>query len=214
MIVEHRFSANACQTWAPTQRVLPPSSKDLPDDPSAVRPDVEVIALDEPQTQAELIETFRSISETTHRDTGHGHRAVHAKSHALLSGTLRVLDGLSPDYAQGIFATLRSYEALMRISANAGDVLPDTISLQRGFAIKVLDVDGERLPGSQGTRTQDFLMANGVAFPTAGPKAFLQTLKLLAATTDKIVTLKEVISAVFRTLEKGWRRWADTAPCC
>ncbi|WP_206239964.1 catalase family protein [Novosphingobium terrae] len=171
--------------------------------PLPFSPDVEVVELDEPQTQAELIEAFRKISETTHQDTGHGFRAVHAKSHALLSGQLRVLAALPPEFAQGIFATERDYDVLLRISTNAGDVLPDTISLQRGFAIKVLDVDGERLPGSQDARTQDFLMANGAAFPSAGPKPFLQSLKLLAATTDKLVTMKEVISAAFRTIEKG-----------
>jgi len=171
--------------------------------PVLYSPDVEVLQTDEPEIQAKLIEVFRSISETTHRDHGHGYRAVHAKSHALLSGKLRVLGGLPAEYAQGIFASPRSHDVLLRVSTNAGDVLPDTISLQRGMAIKVLDVDGERLPNSLGDRTQDFVLANGVAFAAAGPGPFLQNLKLLAATTDKYETFKEVISAVFRTLEKG-----------
>lgn len=171
--------------------------------PIRYRPDVETIEADEAETQAELIKAFRSIIETTHRDYGHGFRAVHAKSHALLAGEMQVLDGLPPEYAQGIFAAPGTYETLLRISTNAGDPLPDSISLQRGIAIKVIGVEGERLPGSEGDQTQDFVLANGVAFPAPGPKAFLGNLKLLAATTDKVETTKKVISAVFRTMEKS-----------
>lgn len=167
------------------------------------RPDVETVEADEAETQAELIKAFRSIIETTHRDYGHGFRAVHAKSHALLQGEIRILDGLPPELAQGIFARPATHEVLLRISTNAGDPLPDSISLQRGIGIKVLGVEGERLPGSEGDTTQDFVLANGVAFPAPGPKPFLMNLKALAATTDKVETTKKVISAVFRTLEKG-----------
>jgi hypothetical protein len=172
-------------------------------EPVPYRPDVETIEPDEADTQAELIKVFRSIIETTHRDYGHGFRAVHAKSHALLEGEMRVLDDLPPEYAQGIFATGRTYQTLLRISTNAGDPLPDTISLQRGIAIKVLGVEGERLEGSEDASTQDFVLANGVAFPVPGPKPFVMNLKMLAATTDKIETTKKAISAVFRTMEKG-----------
>lgn len=127
---------------------------------------------------------------------------MHAKSHALLEGELRVLSGLPLEYAQGLFAEPRTYRALLRISTIAGDPLPDSISLQRGIAIKVLDVDGERMPGTESDRTPDFVLANGVAFPAPGPKAFLGNLKMLAATTDKIGPTQKVISAAFRTMEK------------
>lgn len=166
-------------------------------------PDVEVIAPDETKTQAELIKAFRSIIETTHRDYGYAFRAVHAKSHALLEGSLEVLPDLPSELAQGIFAVAGRRDVLLRISTNAGDPLPDTISLQRGIGIKVLGVSGDRLPGSEEASTQDFVLANGKAFPVPGPKPFLANLKMLAATTDKIETTKKVISAVFRTLEKG-----------
>lgn len=171
--------------------------------PVRYTPEVEVIDPEEPRIQAQLIEAFREISETTHRDLGHGYRAVHAKSHALLKASFSVLTGLPAEHAQGLFATPGTYDALLRVSTNAGDLLPDTISLQRGFAIKVFDVEGERLPGSAEASTQDFLLANGIAFPTAGPEPFLRTLQLLAKTTDKVEGLKKFISLVFRTLEKG-----------
>ncbi|TZG27632.1 catalase family protein [Sphingomonas montanisoli] len=171
--------------------------------PVRYTPDVETIEPDEAEVQAELIETFRSIQETTHADSGHGFRGVHAKSHALLQGSFTVLDDLPAELAQGLFATPGRHDALIRISTGAGDVLPDSISLLRGIGIKVLDVGGDRLEGSEGDSTQDFLLANGIAFPAPGPKKFLGNLKLLAKTTDKVEGLKKAVSAVFRTLEKG-----------
>lgn len=39
---------------------------------------------DEAESAESLVETMRGIIETTHRDTGHVLRSVHAKSHSLL----------------------------------------------------------------------------------------------------------------------------------
>ena len=62
-----------------------------------------------------------------------------------------------------MFAKPGEHTVFMRLSTNAGDILPDAISLPRGLALKVLDVDGERLPGAEG-RTQNFVMINGPVF--------------------------------------------------
>lgn len=78
-----------------------------------------------------------------------------------------------------------------------------TMSTQRAVAIKVMDVEGERVPGSEGATTQDFLMANGPVFGSHGPKAFLKPVKLLAATTDRAPHGKEILSAVLRGAEKA-----------
>lgn len=171
--------------------------------PVRYMPDVERIDADEAQVNEELAETFRTIIETTHKDLAHGFRGVHAKSHALLKAEFRVLDGLPAYYAQGLFARPGTYDALVRLSTGAGDVLPDAVSLLRGIGVKIIGVEGDRLEGSEGATTQDFLMANGKAFPAPGPKKFLGNLKLLAKTTDKVEGLKKAVSAVFRTLEKG-----------
>ncbi|HUD95060.1 hypothetical protein [Sphingobium sp.] len=178
----------------------------LPRSPLPYSPDVEYIGPDEANSQAELIETFRSIIDKTYSDYGHGFRAVHAKSHALLQGELRVSDDLPAPLAQGIFAAPARHDVLLRISTNAGDPLPDTISLQRGIGIKVLNVAGERLPGSEGATTQDFVLANGVAFPVPGPKPFLANLKMLAATTDRMETGKKIVSAAFRSISSSRTR--------
>lgn len=91
-------------------------------------PEVERIAPDEAAVQDDLIERFRYIIGKTHKDLGHAHRGVHAKSHALLSGELSVHVGLPAELAQGIFAKGgRRYPAIIRISAIPGDPLRDSV---------------------------------------------------------------------------------------
>ncbi|WP_076072638.1 catalase family protein [Sphingomonas montana] len=164
---------------------------------------LETVAPDEAETHAELARTLMGIVHTVNDDHGHAYRSVHAKSHALLEATFEVVENLPTELAQGLFGTAKSYPAVVRISTNAGDPLPDTISLPRGMAVKVIGVDGARLPGSEGDSVQDFVMANGKAFAAKDAKAFLKNLKLLAATTDKAEWGKKAISAVFRTAERA-----------
>lgn len=173
------------------------SVRPLPFDPSYER-----IPDDEAQTSGELLEVMRQIIETTYADYGHAVRSVHAKSHGLLRGELRVLDGLPPELAQGAFCKPAVLPVALRFSTNPGDILDDKVSTPRGLAIKLIGVEGERLPGSEGQVTQDFVMQNAPAFVAATPKEFLKTLKLLAKTTDKASGLKKALSAVLRGTEK------------
>jgi len=158
---------------------------------------------DESETCEEIIRTMRGIAQTTWAHSGHGLRGVHAKSHGLLRGELRVPDGLPPAYAQGAFAQPGEWPLVMRLSTIPGDILDDAVSTPRGMAIKLIGVDGVRLPGSEGQFTQDFVLVDGPVFGSAGPKQFLAGLKLLATTTDRVPTLKKAVSAVLRGAEKA-----------
>ena len=169
-------------------------------DPVRYSPSFERIAPDEEAVHAELIETFRKIQETTAKDYGHAVRGVHAKGHGLLAGRFEVLPGLSPALAQGLFSHPAIYEAALRLSTNPGDILDDSVSTPRGLAVKVVGVDGERLPGADG-RTQDFVMANAPAFVASDAKHFLSSLKLLASTTDAPQVFKKGLSALMRGIE-------------
>jgi hypothetical protein len=163
-------------------------------------PSMEVPEQDEAQTAAELVTTMRGICETTYKDGGHAIRSVHAKSHAILKGELTILPNLPTPYANGLFAKPGTHPVVMRFSTTPGDILDDSVSTPRGLAIKILNVDGERLPGSDG-RNQDFLMVNGPAFQAASAKDFLKSLKLLAATTDRVPGIKKIASALLRAAE-------------
>ena len=163
-------------------------------------PAVEQVQPDEGEAVEGLKETFRSILDTTSQVYGHAVRAVHAKGHGVVRGTLAIHDGLPAELAQGLFAKAGSYQALLRFSTAPGDILDDAVSSPRGIGLKILGVEGERLPGSE-DGDQDFLMVNGPAFGAPTPAAFLKNLKMLAASTDKAEGLKKAWSATLRAIE-------------
>lgn len=170
--------------------------------PVRYEPGVEELRPGEDETIAELSETFDTIQETVATGSGHAVRPVHAKAHGILEGTLTIEAGLPPELAQGMFAMPGEHKVYMRLSTNAGDILPDAVSLPRGLALKVLDVAGERLPGAEGT-TQNFIMVNGKVFQAPNTDKFLGSLKLLAKTTDRLEGTKVAASAVLRGLNKA-----------
>jgi hypothetical protein len=144
---------------------------------------------------------MRSITATTSKDYGHAVRSVHAKAHGILGGELVVDPGLPPELAQGLFASAGTHKVVMRFSTNPGDILDDAVSAPRGLALKILDVEGERLTDSQGETTQNFIFVNAPAFAAPDSKAFLGSLKQLAATTDKAEWAKKLLSATLRGIE-------------
>ena len=164
-------------------------------------PDVEAVTQDEGQTIEQLNQSFDKILHRVAKDSGHAVRSVHAKSHGILEGVLTIDAGLSPELAQGLFANPGEHKVYMRLSTNAGDILPDAVSLPRGLALKVLDVEGERLPDAEGT-TQNFIMVNGKVFQAPNAEKFLGSLKLLAGTTDRAEGLKVAASTVLRGVNK------------
>ncbi len=98
-----------------------------------------------------MLATFAKIQGTTFKDYGRAVRGVHAKSHGLLEGRLEVLPDLPLELAQGAFAEARTYDAILRFSTNPGDILDDSVSTPRGLALKLVGIEGERLPGAEGT---------------------------------------------------------------
>ena len=184
----------------------------MPAAPVRFSPDLDHAKPEERETIRQLEEQFDHIQETTLKDFGNPIRAVHAKAHGIARGTLTVADGLAPELAQGLFARAGRYEAIARISTNPGDILDDAISVPRGFALKVIGVEGERLPGSEGDRTQDFVMASGPAFAAPTADKFLANLKMLAKTTDKAEGLKTALSAVLRPVAAGLKAVGAESP--
>ena len=176
-------------------------SDDLHHSPVAFSPSVEVRADDEAETIQGLNDQLRLIQEKTAKDYGTAVRGVHAKGHAIVKGRLEILSGIAPALAQGLFSEPGSYDALLRFSTLPGDILDDSVSVPRGLAIKLFDVSGDRLPGSEADTTQDFVLVNGPAFASPTPKAFLANLKMLAKTTDVGEGLKKGLSATLQAVD-------------
>lgn len=176
---------------------------DYPDiTPLRYHPALERFEEDETQTRNALLDALRDISATTSRHCGHAMRSVHAKSHGLLLGEIEVLGDLPPPYAQGMFARACTLPVALRLSTSPGDILDDSVSTPRGMALKVVGVQGGRLPGSSGDVTQDFVLANGPAFVAADAKHFVKNLQMLSKTTDHAEWLKKLFSATLRGVER------------
>lgn len=164
----------------------------------AYTPEVEKVAPDEHVVIDELSRTMQHITRTMAARYRHAYRPVHAKSHGILKGVLRVADGLPEELAQGLFAKAASYPVILRFSTNPGDLLADNVSTPRGLAVKVLGVDGERMESSQGATTHDFVCVDGDAFPAPDPAGFLKQIQLFDKTLEVPEGVKHAVSVAAR----------------
>jgi len=175
-----------------------------PNPPIPYRADLETIDPEEQTAIADITESMLYIIGKTHEDLGHAQRSVHAKSHALLEASVAVHPDLPAELRQGIFSRLgHSYPAVIRISTIPGDPLRDSVSLPRGLAIKLFEVEGERLPDSQDDTTQDFLFATAPAFAAPNAAGFAKNLKLISRTTDRVEWAKSALSWILRPIVRG-----------
>lgn len=90
-------------------------------------------------------------------------RALHRKQITAASGSLQVLDDL-PDFArQGLFARPATFDVQVRLSNGGMDRAADRTPDIRGFAIRVLGVEGDSALGGP-ARSQDFTLINQEQF--------------------------------------------------
>ncbi|KFI08252.1 catalase family protein [Massilia sp. BSC265] len=169
--------------------------------PIAYSPAFETVRKDEVEAIRTLQNAFATSTHRLAEARGHACRAVHAKGHAILRGTLTVIDGLPADYAQGLFAAAGRYGVLLRWSSPPAGHLPDGISTPRAVALKLLEVPGERLEQDRPGRSQDFLLVNAPAFALPDPQSLLLATALLPASAEGFEGGKKAFSAVMRGVE-------------
>jgi len=88
---------------------------------------------------------------------GEVHRGFHAKMHGCMKAELQPDPARPASTRYGVFASDESRQAWVRFSNGQGKSLKDNERDVRGFAIKLLGVEGTRLL-DDGATTQDFLM--------------------------------------------------------
>ena len=111
-----------------------------------------------PEGESAAIDQLRGLHLKVHQaQPGPSHRGEHPKQHAGLWATFRVNDGIPEPMRVGLFATPRSYTALVRFSNGRG--LDDTKPEVHAMAVKVLVPDG-----SGPARIQDFIVADHAVF--------------------------------------------------
>lgn len=128
----------------------------------------ESVANDEASRFAGYAETFKAIQARKSQKYGKG-RALHRKQLTAARGTLQVLPDLPAFAAQGAFASPVSYEVQVRLSNGGLDKASDKMPDIRGFAFKLLGVQGESALGNGPASSQDFLLINQEQF--AFPKS-------------------------------------------
>jgi hypothetical protein len=111
-----------------------------------------------PEGESAVIDQLRGLHLKVHQaQPGPSHRGEHPKQHAGVWATFRVNDGIPEPMRVGLFATPRSYTALVRFSNGRGQ--DDTKPEVHAMAVKVLVPDGNGPP-----RIQDFIVADHPVF--------------------------------------------------
>ncbi len=119
----------------------------------------------------------RAVEEVEKKaaENGIAHRDAHAKAHGCVQASLKVEEGLAPEYRVGVFAQERTYPAWVRLSNGAFAIQSDLVKDVRGFAVKVMDVPGKKvLEHKQDARTQDFLFINSPTMFVRTPEDYIE----------------------------------------
>lgn len=157
---------------------------------------LERIDPDEKELTDKIIDSLHQNNVRAYEKHQHAVRDAHAKSHAILVGELTVSPGLGAHLAQGLFAEPRSYPVIARLSTTAGEIRSDQVHGVRAIAVKVLEVEGQRLDPTDGHSTQDFVMVNSPTFPFADIRAYAKGQRfasLLAQTPDAVLKVASPI---------------------
>jgi hypothetical protein len=106
------------------------------------------------------------------------YRDVHVKGHAAVRAEFVVEPGLPDDCRVGVFREPRSYSAWIRYSNSNQDQKADILGDIRGFAIKLMGVEGPKLlDADRDGHTQDFLFLSTNLFLTRNARDFFDFVK-------------------------------------
>jgi Catalase len=127
----------------------------------------------------QLSEMLRQKVEEDY-STGITRRDAHAKHHGCVKAEFVVEPNLPPELRVGVFREPRTYPAWVRFSNQDGLAKPDIDKDIRGMAIKLMEVEGEKLlEDEKFERTQDFLLISHPVFVTKDVKEFAHLIEAM-----------------------------------
>ncbi|MES2943121.1 MAG: catalase family protein [Pseudomonadota bacterium] len=137
-------------------------------------------------------------------------RDAHPKMHGVVRAEFTVEPDLPDDLRIGVFSVPRTYRAWIRFSNQNGTIQPDIDGDIRGMAIKLMNVDGEKLlEDEKHETTQDFIVISTNVFVTKDAQEFDQLIKALTGSMlDKLLFFATHWRVVFN-LVKSMKKSAN-----
>ena len=109
-------------------------------------------------------------------------RQAETKMHGCLKGKFIVNNELLPEHKVGIFSKPTTYDAIIRFSNAKTGIAQDVKKDQRGMAVKLIGVTGQKLmPQEANSDTQDLIGLNTETFVSKSVKEFHGLLKAFTA---------------------------------
>ncbi|MFS1514519.1 catalase family protein [Chengkuizengella sp. SCS-71B] len=127
-----------------------------------------------PADEASAIQSMQSLLQGKMEksyEKGNTKRDAHPKHLALLKAEFEVVSNLPEELKVGLFQQEKTYSAWIRISNASGTPQPDKKKDLRGFAIKLMDVEGEKFLKEE-KQTQDFVLMSHPTMPLGTAKLF------------------------------------------
>jgi hypothetical protein len=155
---------------------------------------------DEAEVAREVVDYLKRTTDRRNFLSGTTQRFVHAKSVAALKAEFTVDLDLPAEFRHGVFQPGRSYPAWIRLSNSAQHPAPDKKLDARGFAIKLMNVDGRSLLSQEGSvSTQDFVLLSRPTFFNRDTKEFYEFVQAFNGSKLRLVWFFLTHPAVFFT---------------
>ncbi|MFK7000992.1 catalase family protein [Flavobacterium oreochromis] len=143
-------------------------------------------------SEQELILNMQTIlQEKMEKDYAKGKtkRDAHPRSLGLLKANFKIIKNLPIDLQVGIFQPGKIYKSFVRISNASGKVQSDKEKDIRGFAMKLIEIEGKRFDTTE-SHTQDFLMISHPTMPLGTIKLFRDAIYYAVKWNPLILAMK------------------------
>jgi len=153
----------------------------------------------------DLIDEMRSIlQEKMKKDYKEGNtkRDVHSKALGLLKANFKVLDTIPKEFETTVFKAGKNYQSFIRVSNTSGQIQSDKKKDLRGFAIKLLNIEGKRFTTDE-LHTQDFLLLSNPTMPLGTVKLFRDQVYYSIKWHPLVFTLKLLFSGNVSIIKSG-----------
>ena len=159
-----------------------------------------------PADEERLIRDMAGIlQEKMSRDyrKGQTRRDAHPKTLACLQAEFKVEPNIPAALKVGIFAAPQTYPAWIRISSSSGKIQSDKAKDVRGFAIKIMGVEGERFERqNEEKETQDFILMSYPVMPLGTVELFHDAVYYSIKWSPMVFFSRLVLSGNFHILNE------------